>query len=115
MDRGDTRCKYGKTVTPAFLRPDAECAMNNNGFPGPCMYCVTPEFEEAEKMDLTIALNAIDFTNPVTFITYGQAIKLDASFLDENLQADGTRRRRSSVALTAKNNTALPRIIIAAH
>jgi len=121
QDRNDIRCKYGNLPpTMGTLRPEAECQQfwdgSKNGqspgekHTGPCLRCVTPEFEIAEAIPLRIALNSIDFTNPVNFITYGTAVKLDAALLDE-----GSGRRRFTTVLKAEARSGLPRVIIAAQ
>ena len=111
QDRGDTRCKFANTETLAYVVDDSECPFDENGIqlPGPCMKCRTPEFEAAEQTSLRIALNAIDFTSPVDFVTYGDAVQLDATFMTD------TGLERTRTAVVATNLTRLPNIIVAAQ
>eukprot|EP01043_Picozoa_sp_COSAG02_P089075 COSAG02_NODE_26090_length_641_cov_1.005535_2_plen_87_part_01 len=73
------------------------------------MRCRTPEFDSAEKMSMQIALNAIDFTAAVDFITYGEATNLYATFITD------TGMLRSKSQVTATNLTVLPKILVSAQ
>lgn len=75
QSRGDARCSYAYTagertgerlIQMAKLLPDDECP----GVGGPCLVCRTPEFDSSELFDFSIALNALDFTAAVPFVTY---------------------------------------------
>ena len=76
---------------------------------GPCMKCTTPEFDSAEKMAMSISLNAMDFTAPIDFITYGEATNLYATFVTDT----GMFRTKSTI--TTSNLTSLPRIVVSAQ
>lgn len=108
VPRGDSTCSFGfstgarvgqRLTLGATLMADSECPAG-----GPCMVCNTPEFDSAELFDFSVALNSIDFTHPVPFVTYGQATQLVATFID------ALDKTRTHTILTSSNETALMNI-----